>query len=360
MEQDNDIQRARQRRDAKRPGDAENSPGRSSTSAGLQRPSSPVASGIIGPRDTADPEEDPMRAMVLAANASPHHALPDGLRQELEGAAGSDLGGVRVHTGAESSQAASAMSARAFAVGNDVHFAEGAYDPDSDGGRGLIAHEVAHTVQSGGSADLEGDLSHSSPSDTHEVEADGFGHAFASGEGTRPIAARAGGVGRAVISRAEGDLSPTPKHPGTKAAVSPSGKLTTKSVSVVLPLTFTRPLTVSGACVEASAAVNVSGGATFEWPDLMPAGGPGLEAGGGGSKSSDGSSSRKQDASVEHDIPLYTKKVTDEVKKDDSWLDGMEVKDVKLVLGAQGEGGASKGSKADGGRARTRSGSGPA
>jgi hypothetical protein len=53
--------------------------------------------------------------------------LDDALRAEFETSLGTELDGVRVHTGADATAAARALSANAFAVGNDVVFREGAY-----------------------------------------------------------------------------------------------------------------------------------------------------------------------------------------------------------------------------------------
>lgn len=64
-----------------------------------------------------------------------------------------DLGDVRVHTGGEAGRLNRDLNARAFAEGRDIYFAEGKYDPESDDGRRLLAHELAHVVQqSGGGA----------------------------------------------------------------------------------------------------------------------------------------------------------------------------------------------------------------
>lgn len=61
-----------------------------------------------------------------------------------------DFSGVRVHQGADASRAARSLEARAFTAGNDVYFAEGQYSPNTDGGRRLLAHELAHVVQQPG------------------------------------------------------------------------------------------------------------------------------------------------------------------------------------------------------------------
>ncbi len=69
--------------------------------------------------------------------------LPEPVRGDMERAFGADFSAVRVHVGAE----AAALGAEAFARGTDLHFAPGRYDPDSEAGRELIGHELAHVVQ---------------------------------------------------------------------------------------------------------------------------------------------------------------------------------------------------------------------
>ena len=57
-----------------------------------------------------------------------------------------DVSGVRVHTGKTASDAARAMDARAFAVGDqDVFLDESEFAAGSTQGRALLAHELAHT-----------------------------------------------------------------------------------------------------------------------------------------------------------------------------------------------------------------------
>ncbi len=137
------------------------------------------------------------------ASASAGAALPDPLRGRLETALGADLGEVRVHTGAPSAEAAVAVGASAYAVGQDVHFGPGTYAPGSREGDALIAHEVAHAVQQRGlgTGVRQDRLEVSEPGDAHELEAEAFARSFVDG-GTAPVAAvRAGTVARAVIHR---------------------------------------------------------------------------------------------------------------------------------------------------------------
>lgn len=79
-------------------------------------------------------------------------ALDDGLRNKMEGAFGADFSRVQVHSGAESASLNKAMGARAFTVGSDIFLGEGTPDLSSRSGEHLLAHELAHTIQQGGSA----------------------------------------------------------------------------------------------------------------------------------------------------------------------------------------------------------------
>lgn len=58
-----------------------------------------------------------------------------------------DFGGVRLHTGAAAAESARSIGARAYAVGQNLVFAEGQYAPHTEGGLRLLAHELAHVAQ---------------------------------------------------------------------------------------------------------------------------------------------------------------------------------------------------------------------
>ncbi|MBL8621186.1 MAG: DUF4157 domain-containing protein [Myxococcales bacterium] len=70
--------------------------------------------------------------------------LPDVLRATMEAAFATDFTAVRVHT---DSPTVAALGARAYASGDDLHFAPGHYAPGTGGGDALIGHELAHVVQ---------------------------------------------------------------------------------------------------------------------------------------------------------------------------------------------------------------------
>jgi hypothetical protein len=74
-------------------------------------------------------------------------------RGSMESRFGVDFSQVRVHTDAGAAASARSVSASAYTVGNDVVFASGHYAPHTDQRQHLLAHELAHVVQQGGTGD---------------------------------------------------------------------------------------------------------------------------------------------------------------------------------------------------------------
>lgn len=106
-------------------------------------------------------------------------ALPAPLVARLSRELGVDLSRVRVHTDDRAARAAATIHARAFTLGEDIYFSAGAYDPGSESGIRLIAHEVAHVAQNyRGTAPTSAGVSQ--PGDRHEREAERFAERFVS------------------------------------------------------------------------------------------------------------------------------------------------------------------------------------
>ncbi|MCX5748155.1 MAG: DUF4157 domain-containing protein, partial [Proteobacteria bacterium] len=150
-------------------------------------------------------------------------ALPEALRAELQRRLG-DLDDVRVHVGTAASTAAKVLHADAFAVGRDIYFADGKFDPASADGQRLIAHEVAHTAQRVGPSS-GANIAISTPGDAHEHAADAFADDFASailpGAGAHATPAAAtrslGSTSFTGISRAPAAGAPPAATPATPA-----------------------------------------------------------------------------------------------------------------------------------------------
>ncbi|HWB25762.1 MAG TPA: DUF4157 domain-containing protein [Chitinophagaceae bacterium] len=76
--------------------------------------------------------------------------LSQGERNFFEPRFGYDFSNVRVHTGSEASISAKSINARAYTSGNNIVFSAGEYQPGSEGGKKLLAHELTHVVQQTG------------------------------------------------------------------------------------------------------------------------------------------------------------------------------------------------------------------
>lgn len=99
-------------------------------------------------------ETNGQQSLVANDVHSPVESLPSvgeplsaSTRAFFEPRLGHDFSRVRVHTDERATKSARAMNALAYTVGNDVVFKAGHYQPDTDTGRKLLAHELAHVVQ---------------------------------------------------------------------------------------------------------------------------------------------------------------------------------------------------------------------
>jgi len=72
--------------------------------------------------------------------------LPAPIRAEYGRLYDFDFSKVRLHAGAGAANAARLARAQAFAFGGDLYFGERHYSPDSESGRDLLAHELAHVA----------------------------------------------------------------------------------------------------------------------------------------------------------------------------------------------------------------------
>ena len=94
-------------------------------------------------------------------------------RNLMESRFGHDFSHVRVHTDTRAEESAQAVQARAYTIGSDIVFRSGEYNPGSQDGDKLIAHELTHVIQQGGTSQgMQAKLEVSQPGDPMEQEAD--------------------------------------------------------------------------------------------------------------------------------------------------------------------------------------------
>ena len=68
---------------------------------------------------------------------------------DMSRAYGRDLSSVRIHTDESAARGAAERGVDAFSTGKDVFFARGAFDRSDPASRGLLAHELIHSMQQG-------------------------------------------------------------------------------------------------------------------------------------------------------------------------------------------------------------------
>lgn len=133
---------------------------------GLQR-----AVGNSGVTAMVEEERSPVHDVVSGGG----RPLEAEVRGEMEGRLGHDFSDVRVHDDGAAHESAKAVNAHAYTVGSNVVFQRDKYDPGSDAGKVMLAHELTHVVQQrsgpvdGSSA--PGGIKVSDPSDRFEREA---------------------------------------------------------------------------------------------------------------------------------------------------------------------------------------------
>lgn len=85
----------------------------------------------------------------LSASKGGGQPLAAQTRTDMQSAMGADFSQVRIHTDHSAIQMSRDIHAQAFTHGKDIYFNEGKYDPASNAGKHLLAHELTHTVQQG-------------------------------------------------------------------------------------------------------------------------------------------------------------------------------------------------------------------
>jgi len=133
---------------------------------GLQR-----AAGNGGVTAMVEDERSPVHD-VISSGGRP---LEPAVREDMESRLGHDFGDVRVHDDGAAHTSATSVNAHAYTVGSNVVFQRDSYDPSSQEGRVMLAHELTHVVQQrSGPVDgtpTGGGIRVSDPSDRFEREA---------------------------------------------------------------------------------------------------------------------------------------------------------------------------------------------
>lgn len=138
--------------------------------AGLQRAvGNAGTSALVGDDSTGE------RSAVHEVIGSGGAPLPADLRADMEGRFGHDFGDVRIHDDSAAHDSAKSVNAQAYTVGSDIVFGHDRYDPHSQAGRHVLAHELTHVVQQRSGpvegTDVGGGVKVSDPADRFERDA---------------------------------------------------------------------------------------------------------------------------------------------------------------------------------------------
>jgi hypothetical protein len=104
----------------------------------------------------------------LTSTKGAGNALPGETRNFMETRFNADFSGVRIHTGSYAEQMSSSIHAQAFTHGNDIYFNSGKYNPHTESGGTLLAHELTHTLQQGASRNVAAPKINRSPN--HKIQ----------------------------------------------------------------------------------------------------------------------------------------------------------------------------------------------
>lgn len=129
--------------------------------------------GNAGVATLAEEERSPVHDVINSGGGSPLDAES---RADMEARfGGQDFSDVRVHNDIAAHESAKSVNAQAYTVGSDVVFQRDLYDPASESGKHMLAHELTHVVQQrNGPVDgthAGGGVKVSDPSDRFEREA---------------------------------------------------------------------------------------------------------------------------------------------------------------------------------------------
>ena len=159
------------------------------------------AVGNSGVRGLAEEERSPVLDVVSSGGGQP---LEEPVRTDMEGRLGHSFADVRVHTGEAAHNSAASVNAHAYTVGSNIVFQRDKYDPGSDSGKTMLAHELTHVVQQR-SGPVDGTATGtgvrvSDPSDRFEREAASTAERAMSAP-TAPATAQRVAAGTAVVQR---------------------------------------------------------------------------------------------------------------------------------------------------------------
>jgi hypothetical protein len=117
---------------------------------------------------------------------SPGQPLDHSTRSFMEARLGHDFSNVRVHADDRAAESSRQVNAEAYTVGQHIAFASPSFNPSTDEGRKLLAHELTHVMQQANQGSTSRPISIANPASSSEHEANRVADSFGSG-GALPV-----------------------------------------------------------------------------------------------------------------------------------------------------------------------------
>ena len=166
----------------------------------------------VEPRRASNSEIGPGLGKLID-RSRPGGQLPASARFALSSIPRHTLESIRIHDDSAAHKAAQGLEARAFTLGTSIYFAQGEYQPTTQAGLRVLAHEAVHAHQQADASLPRTDrLVPEPPSSPRETEAESFVSALGTG---KPLATKVQGktTGAARLMRLTFDARP--KRPNT-------------------------------------------------------------------------------------------------------------------------------------------------
>jgi hypothetical protein len=117
----------------------------------LQRQPEEEEEEMVQPKSNGRTPSDPIDIRSgLERTRNSGVPLPDSTNSLMSRAFGSDFSTVGIHTDEHAARMNTQLNAKAFTYGNNIYFNKGQYNPTTQHGKRLLAHELTHVVQQQG------------------------------------------------------------------------------------------------------------------------------------------------------------------------------------------------------------------
>src|SRR5688572_14759386 len=92
-------------------------------------------------------DEHPLNVERFVSTMGEGMPLESSVQELMESRLGFDFGSIRIHNDEKASKTSTALGAASYTIGKDIFFGTSQYQPNTERGKMLLAHELVHSVQ---------------------------------------------------------------------------------------------------------------------------------------------------------------------------------------------------------------------